>query len=108
MKKQAQKKRREEAANDPTYVKQEPKTLENTREKDDTTVDVADDEVIFDINHDDYEDYFKKTYEPKILITSSDNPHSVYYYIYFIRFFFNVTYIVIFRKQIGLSENSQR
>lgn len=51
--------------------------MENTRERDDTVIDTADEEVVFDINHDDYEDYFKKTYEPKVLVTSSDNPHSV-------------------------------
>nr|CAG4648076.1 EOG090X09U6 [Moina brachiata]SVE93134.1 EOG090X09U6 [Moina brachiata] len=76
VKKQAQKKRKEEAENDPSYVKLQPKTLENTRERDDTVIDTADEEVVFDINHDDYEDYFKKTYEPKVLVTSSDNPHS--------------------------------
>lgn len=42
-----------------------------------TTVDQEDEEVTFDITHDEYEAYFSKTYEPKILITSSDNPHSV-------------------------------
>ena len=42
-----------------------------------TTVDHEDEEITFDITHDEYEAYFSKTYEPKILITSSDNPHSV-------------------------------
>jgi ribosome production factor 1 len=57
--------------------KQIPRTIENTREADVTTVDNEDEEVTFDITHDEYEAYFSKTYEPKILITSSDNPHSV-------------------------------
>lgn len=40
-------------------------------------MDADDEEVHFDISHDEYESYFTKTYEPKILITSSDNPHTV-------------------------------
>lgn len=54
-----------------------PRTIENTRETDITTVDEEDEEVTFDITHDEYESYFSKMYEPKILITSSDNPHTV-------------------------------
>lgn len=79
MKKEGQKQRRKEAEalGDNAPPKQIPRTIENTRENDITTVDEEDEEVIFDISHDEYESYFSKTYEPKILITSSDNPHSV-------------------------------
>ena len=79
MKKERQKARRREAEalGDEAPPKQVPRTIESTREHDITTVDLADEEVQFDITHDEYESYFTKTYEPKILITSSDNPHTV-------------------------------
>jgi ribosome production factor 1 len=79
VKKERQKARRREAEalGDAAPPKQVPRTIENTREHDITTVDLADEEVQFDITHDEYESYFTKTYEPKILITSSDNPHTV-------------------------------
>lgn len=61
-----------------------PKTIENMREADETTVipskesnDTVDEEVIWDISNDEFRDYFGKTYEPKVLLTSTDNPHSV-------------------------------
>lgn len=78
VKKEAQKARRKEAEalGDKAPPKQVPRTIENTREADVTTVDIADEEVQFDITHDEYESYFSKMYEPKILITSSDNPHT--------------------------------
>jgi len=67
-----------------------PKTLDNQREHDETTVvnkikDAAgkevgeeqiDEEVAWDIDNDELKDYFSKSYEPKVLITSADNPHS--------------------------------
>ena len=74
---QQQRKKEAEALGDKAPPKQVPRTIENTREYDATTVDVDDEEVQFDITHDEYESYFSKTYEPKILITSSDNPHTV-------------------------------
>nr|SVE75257.1 EOG090X09U6 [Daphnia dolichocephala] len=73
---QKQRKKEAEALGDQAPPKQIPRTIENTREADVTTVDQEDEEVIFDITHDEYESYFSKTYEPKILITSSDNPHT--------------------------------
>lgn len=73
---QSQRKKEAEALGDKAPPKQVPRTIENTREYDATTVDVDDEEVQFDITHDEYESYFSKTYEPKILITSSDNPHT--------------------------------
>ena len=54
------------------------------READETTVvsaeaadDQQDEEVNWDITNDEFKDYFSKSYEPKVLITSGDNPHSV-------------------------------
>ena len=35
-----------------------------------------DEEVNWDLANDQFKDYFSKTYEPKVLITSADNPHS--------------------------------
>ena len=64
-----------------------PKTIDSIREADETTVIVADgdrvpedqqdEEVNWDIANDEFKDYFSKSYEPKVLITSADNPHSV-------------------------------
>ncbi|TRY70746.1 hypothetical protein TCAL_04837 [Tigriopus californicus] len=66
-----------------------PKTLEALREPDVTTVvmggaepgaepdpTLMDEETHWDINHDEFQDYFAKAYQPKVLITSADNPHS--------------------------------
>lgn len=52
------------------------------REEDETTVQVndtgaEDEEIDWDINNDEFKDYFDKTYEPKVIITSTDNPHAV-------------------------------
>jgi hypothetical protein len=61
-----------------------PKTIESMREADETTVasgdapeEKQDEEVNWDIANDEFKHYFDKTYEPKVLITSADNPHSV-------------------------------
>jgi ribosome production factor 1 len=70
-------KKEAEALGDKAPPKQVPRTIESTREHDITTVDPEDEEVQFDISHDEYESYFSKIYEPKILITSADNPHTV-------------------------------
>ena len=70
-----------------------PRTIENTREHDVTTVDPEDEEVQFDIAHDEYESYFTKTYEPKILITSSDNPHTVMTFITFYDWSFFIKFV---------------
>lgn len=78
VKKDLQKQRKKEAEElgDKAPPKQIPRTIENTREHDITTVDHEDEEVQFDITNDEYAAYFSNTYEPKILITSSDNPHT--------------------------------
>ncbi len=64
--------------------KQVPKTIDNMREADETTVEPpantdekVDEEVMWDITNDEFREYFGKTYEPKVLLTSADNPHSV-------------------------------
>jgi len=53
-----------------------PKTLENTREVDVTTVEKEDDELEQEEKMDAFAEYYNKSYEPKILVTSSDNPHT--------------------------------
>eukprot|EP00095_Tigriopus_kingsejongensis_P001893 maker-scaffold287_size221780-snap-gene-0.22 protein:Tk01893 transcript:maker-scaffold287_size221780-snap-gene-0.22-mRNA-1 annotation:"ribosome production factor 1" len=62
-----------------------PQTLESLREPDETTVVASaegadpatvDEETQWDIEHDEWAEYFAKAYEPKVLITSGDNPHS--------------------------------
>nr|CAG4638596.1 EOG090X09U6 [Cyclestheria hislopi] len=77
-KKELQKKRRKEAEalGDEAPPKLVPKTIESTREQDVTAVDEDDEEVQFDLTHDEFESYFSKTYVPKILLTTSDNPHT--------------------------------
>jgi len=58
-----------------------PKTIDSMREYDETTVggkegNEEDEEVEHDVANDEFASYFAKTYEPKVLITCSDNPHS--------------------------------
>ncbi|XP_054160437.1 ribosome production factor 1-like [Oppia nitens] len=53
-----------------------PRTIESTREPDETMVDPNDEDVKEDEEHDEMATYFRKEIEPKILITSSDNPHT--------------------------------
>jgi len=58
-----------------------PKTIDSMREYDETTVggkqgNEEDEEVEHDVANDEFSSYFAKTYEPKVLITCSDNPHS--------------------------------
>ena len=89
-KKKEKKKRREErqkeaeALGDNAPPKLVPKTIESMREADETTVasgdapeEQQDEEVNWDISNDEFKDYFSKSYEPKVLVTSSDNTHSV-------------------------------
>ena len=55
---------------------------ETIDEKDDvtslkvSTPDEEDEEVNWDLSNDQFKEYFGKTYAPKVLITSADNPHS--------------------------------
>ncbi|KAH9367143.1 hypothetical protein HPB48_011001 [Haemaphysalis longicornis] len=78
LKRQAQKKRRKEAEalGENAPPKQTPRTIENTREPDDTMVQPDDEEVQLDEAMDEMAAYFRKEYVPKLLITTSDNPHT--------------------------------
>lgn len=75
-----------EAHGDVAPPKLVPKTIESMREPDETTVknnksapdgtaEEVDEETLWDISNDEYRQYFEKSYEPKVLITSTDNPH---------------------------------
>eukprot|EP01135_Chromosphaera_perkinsii_P003558 Nk52_evm16s248 gene=Nk52_evmTU16s248 len=66
-------KREEEQLGDAAPPKQIPRTIENTREFDETVVDPEDEEVQIDEESDEFADYFKGRI-PKILITTSRKP----------------------------------
>uniref|UniRef100_A0A6I8SV61 Ribosome production factor 1 n=1 Tax=Xenopus tropicalis TaxID=8364 RepID=A0A6I8SV61_XENTR len=70
------KKRKKERAalGDKAPPKPVPKTIENQRVYDETTVDPADEEVALDEAIDEFAPYFNKQTTPKILITTSDRP----------------------------------
>lgn len=63
--------------------KQTPHTIESLREKDETIItDITTEEnnlVRTDLENDEFSDYYKSSYEPKVLITYSDNPLRVCY-----------------------------
>jgi len=73
-------KKEREALGDQAPPKQVPKTLDNTRLKDETTISTeegqVDEEVTTDMNMDEFSSYFEKSYEPKILMTCGDKPSS--------------------------------
>lgn len=63
--------------------KQTPHTLDSLREKDVTTVDDVerDNELVKDdLENDEFSNYFTQCYEPKVLITFSDNPMKVFFF----------------------------
>ncbi|XP_036443244.1 ribosome production factor 1 [Colossoma macropomum] len=70
------KKRRKEreALGDKAPPKEVPKTIENQRVYDETTVDPEDEEVAYDEGTDEFSAYFNKLINPKVLITTSDRP----------------------------------
>ncbi|XP_043253050.1 probable ribosome production factor 1 [Colletes gigas] len=73
-KKEAKKQRIQEGA-----PKQVPHTIESLREKDETVVtgdldDEENQELKVDFEHDEFAAYYRHDYEPKVLITYSDNP----------------------------------
>ena len=79
-KKKAKKARRKARlqSNEP---KQIPHTLESLREKDETMIvgDIEDEKneaIKEDLDHDEFSSYYKQEYEPKVLITYADNPHT--------------------------------
>lgn len=74
-KKQAKKVRIQEGA-----PKQTPHTIESLREKDETTIvgnleDEANQEIKLECDRDEFADYYRQEYEPKVLITYADNPN---------------------------------
>lgn len=73
-------KKEREALGDEAPPKLVPKTLDSMREHEETTVEVEgaeiDEEIVHDLCTDEFSTYFEKTYEPKVLITSCDNPHT--------------------------------
>jgi len=80
-KRQDERKKEREELGDEAPPKLVPKTLDNMREYDVTTVggktgEEEDEEVEHDIVNDEFSEYFNKSYEPKVLVTSCDNPHT--------------------------------
>jgi len=69
--KKAQKKKQEEE--NPEAPKKVPKTLDNTREQDETVMCSDDDEIQMDEDEDEFRSYFDGE-QPKTLITTSDRP----------------------------------
>ncbi|CAL8345484.1 ribosome production factor 1 [Gadus morhua] len=67
-------KKEREALGDKAPPKEVPKTIENQRVYDETTVDPDDEEVAFDEGTDEFSSYFNKLTNPKVLITTSDRP----------------------------------
>ncbi|XP_077133946.1 ribosome production factor 1 [Ranitomeya variabilis] len=67
-------KKEREALGDKAPPKPVPKTIENQRVYDETTVDPADEEVAYDEATDDFAPYFNRKTTPQILITTSDRP----------------------------------
>ncbi|KAM9290520.1 ribosome production factor 1-like [Gastrophryne carolinensis] len=67
-------KKERDALGDKAPPKPVPKTIENQRVYDETTVDPADEEVAFDEATDEFAPYFNKQTTPKILVTTSDRP----------------------------------
>ncbi|RWS27112.1 ribosome production factor 1-like protein, partial [Leptotrombidium deliense] len=77
-KKEARKERQRlyERLGDEAPPKAVPKTIDSMREVDVTTVDPDDEEVKEDEATDQFASYFRGDREPKVLITTSDNPHT--------------------------------
>ncbi|XP_005993908.1 ribosome production factor 1 [Latimeria chalumnae] len=67
-------KKEREALGDKAPPKPVPKTIENQRVYDETTVDPNDEEVAFDEAIDEFSSYFNRQTSPQILITTSDRP----------------------------------
>lgn len=79
--KKKSKKERRKARAQTDEPKQVPHTIESLREKDETMVqgeidDEENEEIKIDMEHDEFASYYKEDYEPKVLITYADNPHT--------------------------------
>ncbi|KAK5969984.1 Ribosome production factor [Trichostrongylus colubriformis] len=68
---QAEREKLREALGDDAPAKEVPKTIESTREYDETMVQENDDEVEHDEAHDEFAQYFNRETTPKVLITMS-------------------------------------
>uniref|UniRef100_A0A8C3AJL4 Ribosome production factor 1 n=1 Tax=Cyclopterus lumpus TaxID=8103 RepID=A0A8C3AJL4_CYCLU len=68
------KKKERKALGDKAPPKEVPKTIENQRVYDETTVDPEDEEIAFDEGTDEFSAYFNGLTNPKVLITTSDRP----------------------------------
>ncbi|XP_020348267.1 ribosome production factor 1 [Oncorhynchus nerka] len=68
------KKKERDALGDKAPPKEVPKTIENQRVYDETTVNPEDEEVAFDEGTDEFSAYFNRLTNPKVLITTSDRP----------------------------------
>ncbi|XP_060889629.1 ribosome production factor 1 [Labrus mixtus] len=68
------KKKERDALGDKAPPKEVPKTIENQRVYDETTVDPEDEEIAFDEGTDEFSTYFNGLTNPKVLITTSDRP----------------------------------
>ena len=64
----------EELGEDAHTAKQTPRTLDNTREQEPTSVRAEDDEVALDEAEDEFAEYFADTVRPKILLTTRPRP----------------------------------
>lgn len=77
--KRKQRKKERKARQQMGLPKQAPKTIESMREPDETALPLPgeeDEELEADARLDEFSTYFKREYEPKVLITFSDNPLS--------------------------------
>uniref|UniRef100_A0A8C1Q954 Ribosome production factor 1 n=1 Tax=Cyprinus carpio TaxID=7962 RepID=A0A8C1Q954_CYPCA len=72
--KRKKKKKERKALGDKAPPKEVPKTIENQRIYDETTVNPEDEEVAFDEGTDEFSAYFNRLTNPKVLITTSDRP----------------------------------
>lgn len=76
LKRDERKKKRKARAQGQDVPVQVPRTLENTREPDETTVAQHDEEVKLDEASDEMSSYFNREAPPKVLITCNENPHT--------------------------------
>lgn len=58
----------------PAIVPQQPRTIDNTRELDDTVVQPGDEEVMRDEAEDEFAPYFSGEKKPKLMITTKEAP----------------------------------
>uniref|UniRef100_A0A7R9VIK0 Brix domain-containing protein n=1 Tax=Chlamydomonas euryale TaxID=1486919 RepID=A0A7R9VIK0_9CHLO len=82
-KKERKKRQKDEAAAEKEGLepppKRIPKTIENTREKDETMVQADDDEVVVDEEQDEFAEHFQALRPPKVLVTTCYKPSKVMY-----------------------------